>query len=103
MTLVKRTSSSTTLQMMAYQEYPPSPTYSIEPGHAEHVIQPQPPSDSNRHLGWIFETDHMQVNLGPRIWNLHQPSYGLSGKVQGCVKFKGVQSKVTQVTVTVSS
>jgi hypothetical protein len=81
-----------------------SPTYSAEPGYFEQVVHPRSSIISNSwdNLGWTFETDHMVVNLGPRLWNLHTPAYGLNGVVEGSVKFKGAKNTVNKVTVTVS-
>jgi hypothetical protein len=85
-------------------EYPASPIYSMTAGYSEQVVQSQsqaPVAGPEAGLNWIFKSDHIEVNLGPRLWGLRQPSYGLNGTLEGSIKFKGSHSHVVSVTATV--
>jgi hypothetical protein len=85
-------------------EYPASPTYSTTADCSEHVVNsqsPTSPTGTEPGVDWIFKSDHMEVNLGPRLWGLRQPSYGLSGTLNGSIKFKGSSTHVELVTATV--
>lgn len=49
---------------------------------------------------WMFDTKHMRINMGPRLWNLQSPSYGLNGKIEGTIALSGEQDRVESVTMT---
>ena len=85
-----------------YAEAPASPTYSLTAGNLERTI-PSTASSLPDGRQWIFTADHMFINLGPRIWDLQAPCYGLQGKVEGSIKFKGERSHVVQVNAIVGS
>jgi hypothetical protein len=85
-----------------HEECVSSPTYSTYAGTDERVIRSQP----RRLTGcpaceWTFNSKHMKINMGPRVWGLHAPSYGLNGKVEGSIKFSGDRDSVERVTATV--
>lgn len=82
-----------------------SPLYSDRPDASELVLQSAVSSGNlNRintnqsiELDFIYKSDHMRVNVGPRIWGLRNPVYGLQGYVEGFVKLLGEQAHVTCV------
>jgi hypothetical protein len=43
----------------------------------------------------------MSINLGPRMWNIYAPAYGLEGTVRGTVCFTGEEKHVESVTAIV--
>jgi hypothetical protein len=49
----------------------------------------------------MFETKHMRINLGPRLWNLPSPSYGLSGRIEGTIRLSGDQDRIERAIMTV--
>lgn len=80
----------------------PSPTYSVAIGSSEHLLQFELPSITGcPGCDWIVETKHMKINLGPRMWGLSAPSYGLDGCINGSLSFSGHFDRVERVTVTV--
>lgn len=81
-----------------------SPSYSAHPGLTEISLHPEPfsPEISSSTHHWSCETKHMRIDLGPHIWGLTSPSYGLGGTVVGSVKFLEQRQHVEQVTVSVS-
>lgn len=46
---------------------------------------------------FIYRTDHMEVNLGSRIWGFRTPVYGREGHVEGSLKLSGEEAHVTSV------
>ncbi|KAJ8456431.1 hypothetical protein ONZ45_g18723 [Pleurotus djamor] len=75
--------------------------YSLSAGSSERVLQLEP----FRRTGcpdcdWMYETEHMVINMGSRVWGLHAPSFGLNGHIDGAIRFRGDQSHVEKVTVT---
>ncbi|KAF8919635.1 hypothetical protein CPB85DRAFT_1429719 [Mucidula mucida] len=78
-----------------------SPTYSEHPGASEIILHPEPfaPEISSSTQHWVCETKHMKIDLGPHIWGLSSPSYGLNGTVIGSVKFLEQRQNVEAVTV----
>ncbi|KZP32321.1 hypothetical protein FIBSPDRAFT_515443 [Athelia psychrophila] len=48
---------------------------------------------------FIYKTDHMEVNLGSRVWGLRTPAYGRLGHVEGSIRFLGKQAHVSRVGV----
>ncbi|KAJ3572804.1 hypothetical protein NP233_g2840 [Leucocoprinus birnbaumii] len=77
------------------------PVYSTHVSSSECLLQIEPPRMSNcPACDWMFETKHMRVNLGPRLWNLHSPSYGLNGRIEGSIRLSGDQDRVESVTMT---
>ncbi|PBK77657.1 hypothetical protein ARMSODRAFT_946504 [Armillaria solidipes] len=78
-----------------------SPSYSAHPGLTEISLHPEPfsPEISSSTHHWSCETKHMRIDLGPHIWGLTSPSYGLGGTVVGSVKFLEQRQHVEQVTV----
>ena len=80
-----------------------SPTYSERPGITEIRLHPEPfaPQTSSSTQHWVCETKHMKIDLGPHIWGLNAPSYGLNGVVEGTILFLNKRPNVEQVSVTV--
>lgn len=82
-----------------------SPLYSDLPDASERVLQSTASSptfdrtDSDQSLGneFIYKTDHMEINVGSRVWGLRNPAYGLEGHVGGFVRFHGEQAHVSCV------
>ncbi|KAF8894413.1 hypothetical protein BD779DRAFT_1435077 [Infundibulicybe gibba] len=78
-----------------------SPAYSACAGVTEIVL-------NSEHLGptgcptcdWVFETKHMKINLGPRLWRLSSPSYGLDGIIKGAISLTGDSDRVERISVT---
>jgi hypothetical protein len=80
----------------------PLPLYSCNVASSECLLQIEPPRLTGcPACDWMFETKHMRINLGPRLWNLHSPSYGLNGKIEGTIRLTGDQNRVDCVTMTV--
>jgi len=79
------------------------PAYTSIAGTSERVLQSAECSQlrGSDDREWVYKTDHMCVNMGPRLWGLHTPSYGLNGNVEGSINFTGEQCHVERVTATV--
>jgi hypothetical protein len=77
----------------------PPPTYSPPLGSSLCV----PLCDSSTCGKWIFDTKHIRIDLGARLWNTDRPLYGLNAKVQGIVQLSGGLEHVSDVSVMVSS
>lgn len=97
-------------QMPAYQYAGPqsSPLYSDKPDASELVLQSATASTASSTLGradtnqsiepdYVYKADHMEVNVGSRVWGLRNPTYGLQGHIEGFVKLLGEQAHVTCV------
>lgn len=83
-------------------EHQPLPVYSCTVSSSECLLRIEPPRMTGcPACDWMFETKHMRINLGPRIWNLHCPSYGLDGRIDGMIRLSGDQDRVESVTMTV--
>ncbi|KXN90483.1 hypothetical protein AN958_04155 [Leucoagaricus sp. SymC.cos] len=83
------------------EEDQPLPIYSSNISSSECLLRIEPPRMTNcPACDWMFETKHMQINLGPRLWNLHSPSYGLNGRIEGAIRFSGDQDRCESVTMT---
>ena len=92
--------------------YDSAPAYSNTPYAFERVLVDSASISSSR-IGtdargnninaFIYHSDHMDVNLGSRVWGLRTPAYGREGHVEGFVKLSGEESHVTSVQVKVSS
>ena len=87
-----------------------SPLYSDIPDASERVLQSaaSDPSvfnrvDTNQSLEshFVYRSDHMEANLGSRVWGLRNPAYGSQGHVEGFVKLSGERAHVTCVGVRV--
>lgn len=52
--------------------------------------------------GYNYKSDHLHINLGPRVWGTRLPVYGFQGIVEGTVRFAKKCSHVVSVTTTVS-
>jgi hypothetical protein len=82
-----------------------SPLYSDLPDASERVLQSTASSptsdrtDSDQSLGgeFIYKTDHMEINVGSRVWGLRNPAYGLEGHIEGFVRLHGEQAHVSCV------
>ena len=81
-----------------------SPLYSDIPDVSERVLQSAATSNLDRtdmnqspEPDFVYKADHMEVNVGPRVWGLRNPAYGLQGHVEGFVKFLGEQAHVSCV------
>ncbi|TFK42767.1 hypothetical protein BDQ12DRAFT_719611 [Crucibulum laeve] len=82
-------------------ETQPLPAYSSNCGSTECVLQMEAPRVTGcPGCDWIYETKHMKINLGSRIWGLHAPTYGLNGKVEGELHFSGDKERVESITAT---
>lgn len=100
-----------------------TPAYSDTPDASERTLQSTShdnplPSIANANLSlsraftqppevsvikdFIYNTDHMEVNLGSRMWGLRTPAYGRLGHIEGSVKFLGEQAHVSCVELRVS-
>lgn len=80
----------------------PLPMYSSHAGSSECLLQLEAPRMTGcPGCDWIYETKHMKINMGSRIWGLHAPSYGLRGRVEGLVKLSGEKDRIETVTATV--
>lgn len=90
-----------------------TPAYSDTPYASERVLDSATTSsgvsertitrtDTLDNNDFVYHSDHMDVNLGSRIWGLRMPAYGREGHVEGFVKFSGEESHVTSVQVKVS-
>jgi len=75
------------------------PAYKNFADESERVLQSDQPEEE-RKWNWIYESDHMVINLGSQSWGLHAPTYGLNGTIQGSVTFKGGPTYVELVTAT---
>lgn len=76
------------------------PIYSCTVPSSECLLQTEPPRMTNcPTCDWIFQTKHMRINLGPRLWKLQTPSYGLNGRIEGTIR---LSKDVESVTLTVS-
>ncbi|KII91132.1 hypothetical protein PLICRDRAFT_496148 [Plicaturopsis crispa FD-325 SS-3] len=87
------------------EESTASPTYSPHPVCSERVLHSLPSSHLHR-VGsgsadpdFVFRTEHMEVNLGPRAFSTHKPAFGWRGIVLGHAKFSGYEKNVVRVTV----
>jgi hypothetical protein len=91
-----------------------APMYSDTPGASERILASALSSpvtgtlsrtDTNRSLetDFVYKTDHMEVNLGSRLWGLRTPTYGSQGHVEGFVKLLEEQAHVTCVRARVGS
>jgi hypothetical protein len=86
-----------------FDECFPSPTYSMFLGSTERLLQCELPGITGcPGCDWIVETKHMKINLGPRMWGLNSPAYGLNGCIDGAISFSGDPGRVECITVTVS-
>lgn len=86
------------------EEDQPLPIYSCSVASSECLLQIEPPPMTGcPACDWMFETKHMRINLGPRLWNLHTPSYGLNGRIEGTIRLSGHQDRIESVTMTVSN
>jgi hypothetical protein len=79
-----------------------SPLYSDMPDASERVLQSAASSCPLDHLDspgpdFVYNTDHMEVNVGSRVWGLRNPAYGLQGHIEGYVKLHGEQAHVSCV------
>ncbi|KAF9456137.1 hypothetical protein BDZ94DRAFT_1327182 [Collybia nuda] len=84
-----------------FDECLPSPAYSAVIGSTEHLLQCELPSITGcPGCDWIMETKHMKINLGPRMWGLSAPSYGLNSCVDGSISLYGDSDRVECITVT---
>ncbi|KAF9452844.1 hypothetical protein P691DRAFT_148967 [Macrolepiota fuliginosa MF-IS2] len=82
-------------------ETQPLPTYSCNVSSSECLLQIEPPRMTNcPACDWMFETKQMRINLGPRLWNLHSPSYGLNGRIEGTIRLSGDHDRIESVTMT---
>jgi hypothetical protein len=88
-----------------------SPRYSDMPDASERVLESAPSSsnlnriDTNQSVepDFVYKADHMEVNLGSRVWGLRNPAYGLQGHIEGFVKLLGEQGHVACVGARVCS
>ncbi|EKM82854.1 hypothetical protein AGABI1DRAFT_68854 [Agaricus bisporus var. burnettii JB137-S8] len=72
------------------------PLYTCSVPSSECLLQTEPPRITNcPTCDWIFETKHMRINLGPRLWKLHTPSYGLNGRIEGTIRLSKDVETVT--------
>ncbi|KII88947.1 hypothetical protein PLICRDRAFT_53444 [Plicaturopsis crispa FD-325 SS-3] len=88
---------------------PSSPTYSPCPANSERVLQLFSCSHLHR-VGsgsadpdFVYKTEHMEVNLGPRAFCGHIPAFGWRGTVLGHARFSGDKAHVVKVTVTLKA
>lgn len=51
---------------------------------------------------FIYKSDHMEVNMGSRIWDLRTPAYGLEGHVEGFMKLLEEQAHVRDIEIRVA-
>ncbi|KII92281.1 hypothetical protein PLICRDRAFT_50698 [Plicaturopsis crispa FD-325 SS-3] len=89
----------------AQEESSSSPMYSPHPMTSERVLHSLPRSHLHR-VGsgsadpdFVFRTEHMELNLGPRAFSAHIPAFGWNGAVSGHAKFFGNPKNVVKVTV----
>jgi len=50
---------------------------------------------------WKYESRHITVNLGPRLWDSDTPTYGLNAKVEGTIRIYGSLEHVVEVSALV--
>jgi len=98
----------------AYLDQPPvfhyagpqsSPLYSDMPDVSERVLEsaaslnhdPTRAGDQPNDPDFVYKSDHMEVNVGSRMWGLRNPAYGLQGHVEGFVKIHGERAHITCV------
>lgn len=91
-----------------------TPAYSDTPYASERVLDSAASSsgaaservitrtDTRNNDDFVYHSDHMEVNLGSRVWGLRMPAYGREGHVEGFVKLSGEETHVTSVQVKVS-
>jgi hypothetical protein len=88
----------------------PSPLYSDMPDASERVLESAAspstsPLDQTDTIepDFVYKSDHMEANAGPRVWGLRNPAYGLQGHIEGFVKFLGDRAHVMTVGASVRS
>lgn len=83
----------------------PSTAEATESRQANAAYTIAPPETTHHTIGptaedFIYTSKRLELNLGPRLWPMHLPSYGRQGTVSGTVEIKDVKN-VKSVTVRV--
>ena len=95
-------------QHYRYTDLHSTPAYSDTPYASERVLVDSASISSyvthdNNVNAFVYHSDHMDVNLGSRVWGLRMPAYGREGHVEGFVKLSGEESHIMSVQVKVNS
>lgn len=79
-----------------------TPTYSLAPTQNEITLNGGHLSSSGG-LTWTYQTKHMAIELGRRLWQTSSPTYGLNDKIEGSIKLSGHPAHIEHISVTVNS
>ncbi|KAF9036897.1 hypothetical protein BDZ89DRAFT_1157391 [Hymenopellis radicata] len=79
---------------------PPTPAYTVSPLSSEVSVKGEALTGSPSSAHFTYRTQHMTIDLGPRIWGSSYPCYGLNGRVEGSIRFSGMPRHVKRVSVT---
>ncbi|KAF5373077.1 hypothetical protein D9758_001706 [Tetrapyrgos nigripes] len=77
----------------------PLPIYSPSLQNANNLLY-APLCDSTAAGNWKYDFKHMGIDLGPRLWGVDRPVYGLNAKVQGTLRLFGSLENVSEASVT---
>lgn len=79
-----------------------TPTYSLAPSQNEITLDGGHLSSSGS-LTWTYQTKHMAIDLGRRLWQTSSPTYGLNDKIEGSIKLSEHPIHIEHISVTVNS
>lgn len=80
-----------------------APSYSQTPRHSEVTIRTVSDLDSCiSGERYIYQTKHLELDLGSKLWGTRAPAYGFDAIVEGRLTLSGVLKKVARIVIEVS-